>query len=79
MVPSFTYRDYRVAELRRQELLEEAARIRLGTFAAMTGDRTGTATLRFRLGGLLVRAGEALQGTTGTQTGAAVPTVPAVA
>ena len=79
MVASFTYRDYRIAELRRQELLEEAARVRLGTAAAMTGDRTGAATLRCRLGGLLVRTGEALQGTTGTQVGAAVPTVPAVA
>ena len=67
MTAHATYREFRVAELRRQELLAQAAQAHLRVADAAPGRHDDVATrLRHRLGGLLVRAG-GLQGSTAVQ------------
>ena len=67
-----THREFRVAELRRQELLAQAAEAHLRAADAARGRHVEMATrLRYRLGGWLVRAGGALQGSAAVQATAA--------
>ena len=68
MTAHATYREFRVAELRRQELLAQAAQ---GHLRARERRDDMATRLRHRLGGLLVRTGSALQGGTAVQATAA--------
>ena len=63
MMPGLTYADCEATELRRQGLLAEATRTRLSPNGAAGRPRALNGTLRRQIGSLLVRAGEALQGT----------------
>ena len=72
MTAHATYREFRIAELRRQDLLAKAAQAHLGAVDAAPGRHVEAAMrLRYRLGGWLVRAGGALQGSAAVQATAA--------
>ena len=72
MTAHATYREFRIAELRRQDLLAKAAQAHLGVVDMARGRHVDVATrVRSRLGGLLVRAGGALQGSAAVEATAA--------
>ena len=74
-MPGLTYRDCQAVKLRQQQIQRDAAQARLAAAVEATGPNcTSIAATRYRLGRLLVLAGEALQGT--LAAGSTVPSGP---